>query len=74
MKVQTGNAYIVAIVSLLIGFAWSTFFPTAPYTVMAGAVVSISTALFVKRNADAKRENDCVNGKETKEKDNGSIG
>ena len=61
MKVQTGNVYIVAIISLLAGFVWSTFFPTAPYTVMAGAVVSISTALFVKRNADAKREADCGN-------------
>ena len=64
MKVQTGNVYIVAIISLLAGFIWSTFFPTAPYTVMAGAVVSISTALFVKRNADAKRESDCTKEKQ----------
>ena len=58
-RVPTWLAYVVSIISIFIGYIWASFFPLAPYTVFAGAVVSISTAYFVKRSSDAKRELDC---------------
>jgi hypothetical protein len=63
-KVPTWVAYIVSIVAIFVGYIWGSFFPLAPYTVFAGAVVSISTAYMVKRASDKRIDNECAKGVE----------
>ena len=58
-KVPTWAAYVISLIAIFVGYLWATFFPAAPYTVMAGSVVSLAGSYMWKRSADAKREQDC---------------
>lgn len=54
---------IICVAVLAAGFFWSTFFPSAPFGVLAPSVVALATAYFTKR---VVQKNDNFGGAEYK--------
>ncbi|MCK9597990.1 MAG: hypothetical protein M0R06_03050 [Sphaerochaeta sp.] len=49
MKVTSSGMLIICVLVLAAGFFWATFFPSAPFGVLAPSVVALATAYFTKR-------------------------
>jgi len=52
--VPSWSAYVLTLSALLGGYIWGTFYPLAPFSIFAPAVVGLAGAYFAKRVVDKK--------------------
>ena len=52
--VPSWSTYVLTLFSLVAGYIWGTFYPLAPFSIFAPAVVGLAGAYFAKRVVDKK--------------------
>ncbi len=49
MKITSSETLILCLAALVFGFVWNTFYPAAPYGVLAPSVVGLAGGYWAKR-------------------------